>query len=114
VLAVAGVGGTAGQLLSYALAGEPGGTLGASAMALAATAFAVVTALRERLAGDWAGDVTWVWAVFGAAVLGRRLALDLVVGVPGVGRFGHLWGIVFGVALAFAWSGSGQGEWGEW
>jgi membrane associated rhomboid family serine protease len=110
VLAVGGLGGTGGQLLSYALAGEAGGTLGASAMALAATAFAVVAAMRERLASGWAGDVTWVWTAFGAAVIGRRLALDLVVGVPGVGRFGHLWGITFGLALALEWSGDSAGS----
>lgn len=102
-LAVAGLGGTAGQLFWYALASEPGGTLGASAMALAATAFGTVTIGRERLAtGDWPGETAWVWALFGAAVLGRRLALDLVVGVPAVGRFGHLWGVLFGAMLAFA------------
>lgn len=103
VLAVSAVGGTAGQLASYALASEPGGTLGASAMALAATAFATVAAVRTRVTtGRWDGETTWVWALLGTAVVGRRLVLDLAVGVPAVGRFGHLWGILFGVGLALA------------
>lgn len=112
VLVVAGLGGTAGQVLSYALAGETGRTLGASGMALAATAFATAEVVRDRLAtGRWAGEVGWLWALLGVAILGRRLVLDLVVGVPGVGRVGHLWGVLFGLALALfvspAWTDSG-------
>jgi membrane associated rhomboid family serine protease len=103
-LAMAGLGGTAGQLVSYWLAPSgTGATLGASAMALAATAFATTASLRGRATtGRWAGEVTWVWTALGVAILARRLVLDLAVSVPGVGRFGHLWGIIFGVGLALA------------
>lgn len=103
VLAVAAAGGTAGQLFWYGLTGEPGGTLGASAMSLAATAFATAASLRARVAtGRWTGETSWVWVLLGVSVVGRRLVLDLAVGVPAVGRFGHLWGILFGAALALS------------
>ncbi|MFB6143545.1 MAG: rhomboid family intramembrane serine protease [Halorientalis sp.] len=112
-LSVAGLGGTAGQVLWYAAAPSPvpvRGTLGASAVGLAATTFAAAASARTRLAtGEWTGETTWVWALLGAFVAGRRLVLDLVVGVAGVGRFGHLWGILFGVAYAL-WHRVGERE----
>lgn len=107
LLAAAGLGGVAGQLFWYAVAPATAatpGTLGASAAALAATSFAVVdSARRRRAAGRWAGETTWVWTLFGGAVLARRLVLDLAVGVPDVGRYGHLWGVLFGAACALLW-----------
>jgi membrane associated rhomboid family serine protease len=109
VLAVAGLGGTGGQLAWYGLTGEPGGTLGASAMGLAATAFATTASLRARVAtGRWTGETSWVWVLLGVSVVGRRLVLDLAVGVPAVGRFGHLWGILFGTALALSRRGNSE------
>jgi membrane associated rhomboid family serine protease len=103
VLAAAGLGGTLAQVVSYAFVAPAGsgGTLGASAVALAVTAFAVVDSARTKLAtGRWPGETTWVWVLAGSAIAVRRLVLDNVVGVAGVGRYGHLWGVVFGVSVA--------------
>ncbi|MFB6139191.1 MAG: rhomboid family intramembrane serine protease [Halosimplex sp.] len=102
LLAVSGVATTAAQVTGGAVvdAGDPvSGTLGASGIALAATALVVVDSLRYRLtAGDWHGEVTWLWTLFGAFVVGRA-ALDLVVGDPNVGVVGHLTGIVIGLGF---------------
>jgi membrane associated rhomboid family serine protease len=103
-LAVAGLASTAGQVAGAAIAasgGDASGTLGASGIALAATGFAVVASARRwRVTGEWEGQTTWLWTAVGAVVLARRLVLDIAVGVPNVGRYGHLWGALFGVTFA--------------
>lgn len=108
-LLVAGLGGIAGQLFWYAIApatvATPG-TLGASAIALAATTSVIVDGLRRRRAtGQWPGDTTWIWLLSGGLIVARRLVLDLVLGVPDVGRYGHLWGILFGAVLGLVYRG---------
>ena len=102
VLVAGGVGATGAQVLGYLIqAAASEGVLGASGAALSVTAFAVVESARRKLAtGRWAGETTWIWTTFGAFVIGRRLVLDLALQVPGVGRYGHLWGVLFGVGVA--------------
>lgn len=107
-LAVAGVASTAGQVFGSAVAtpaGEASGTLGASGIGLAATGFAVTASLRARAeTGEWPGETTWLWVAVGAVIIARRVVLDLAIGVPNVGRYGHLWGVLFGAAYGlFVW-----------
>lgn len=116
-LVVAGLASTFGQALVTGT--QPAsrgavGSLGASGATLAAAAYAVVASVRTKLTtGEWDGETTPIWVVAGGAIVARRLALDLAVGVPGVGRFGHLWGVLFGVGYALARSGFGDVTDGE-
>ena len=105
-LAIGGVSGlatTGAQVASYVLldvSGRGVGTLGASGIVLATTAFVVVDSLRYRLvAGEWHGEVTWVWVLLGGFVVGRAIfgIVPLAMGTAQVGVVGHVTGVVLGV-----------------
>jgi membrane associated rhomboid family serine protease len=95
---------TAAQVASYGLVAPDSGTVGvfgASGVALGATAFAVTSALEEKaVTGRWRGETSWLWTVLGGAIVVQRLLRDFALGVPNVGEFGHLGGILVGIAWA--------------
>jgi len=105
IVAVSGLATTAAQVASYVVldvSGRGVGTLGASGIALAVTAFVVVDSLRYRLsAGEWQGDVTWVWVVLGGVVVARAVlgVVPLAMGTARVGVVGHVTGVLIGVSL---------------
>lgn len=100
---VSGLTTTAAQVASYVALDATGrgvGTLGASGVVLAMTALVVVDSLRYRLATDrWHGEVTWVWVLLGAFVVGQAVLglADLAAGTARVGVVGHLTGVVIGL-----------------
>jgi membrane associated rhomboid family serine protease len=94
---------TAAQVASY-VAGAPGaGTLGASGIALALTAYVTGRTFLGGGAVESATDVDWVFALSGAFIVGYHLANDFLPGftpLAGTGPYGHAAGIGVGVAVA--------------
>ena len=104
VVAVSGLATTGAQVASYVVgvSGRGVGTLGASGIALAVTAFVVVDSLRYRLsAGAWHGDVTWVWVLLGVVVVAQAVfgVVPLAMGTARVGVVGHVTGVLVGSSL---------------
>jgi len=105
VVVVSGFATTGAQVASYVLLNVPGrgvGTLGASGIVLAMTAFVVVDSLRYRLSvGEWHGEATWVWVLLGGFIVGQAVfgVWSLVLGTASVGVVGHVTGVVIGVGI---------------
>jgi membrane associated rhomboid family serine protease len=103
VCLVAAYASTGAQVAAYA-AGIPGaGTLGASGVALALTAFVAMRTLLGRSVLAAASEVDWVFAASGAFIVAYHLANDFLPGfspLSGTGTFGHAAGIAVGMGVA--------------